>query len=205
MAATQAKTTPIDPARDALAQAIARHADAKAKAAAVRRAKDGFWELQSNAEDEVATAEAALPLAQADAVGGSICGKPILSPRDARENLQDTRDRLTAVVASEPRIGQQVIDAQSALSMAQSALKNRDSDVVKNSPAIANLLSDYETMKASMAVMRQALRFLDGRGALPPSAKFWECERPIDLSVAKGPWRAALEALETNAYAPLPS
>lgn len=60
-----------------------------------------------------------------------------------------------------------------------------------------------------MAVMRAALRVLGGSyggrlGCLPASAEHWEWEHLIDLTAAERPWRAALAALETDAYAPLP-
>jgi hypothetical protein len=112
---------------------------------------------------------------------------------------------LLAIEASEPRIGQEVIAADSALETARYVLKGKIADAVKSSPGVMKLLFDYETAQKSLAGMRRVLQLISGKNGLPDSARHWYAERhwPVDMALEQK-WRAAIDALESDAHAALP-
>lgn len=197
------------PERAALAAAISRLDLARKQAVAANAAVEGLDQHRREAEAAVESAEAAYRLAQHDAVESSISGRPFLTLRDARQALEDAQDRLTALVASEARLEKQATESVGEVSWAQDAVRDRIVDVVRDSPNVSKLLADYESTKAAMAHMRVALRVLYGNGGgrhgcLQESARFWESEKPINLTAAERPWREAIARLETDADAALP-
>ena len=66
-------------------------------------------------------------------------------------------------------------------------------------------LSDYETAQKSLAGMRRVLQLISGKNGLPDSARHWYAERhwPVDMALEQK-WRAAIDALKSDAHAALP-
>src|SRR2546430_11164954 len=141
-----AQTDTPDPVRAALAEAITRHKVAQQRVTVANAEAEGLWSRKADARAAVESAEAALMLAQdllsnpqAEASGGNL-----INVHAARELLQDAQDTMAAVERSKTRIEDSAKAAESALGLAEMAVKSaiaqvampstRKLDASKNSP-----------------------------------------------------------------------
>src|SRR5437899_509437 len=108
---------------------------------------------------------------------------------------------MVAVERSKTEIEARAKSAESALVLAESAVKSAVANVAM--PTVRRLLSDCGLATRTYAELVSIIGLLAENGCLPPGVREWGVPPAIGPEV-RAPWRAALEALRTDANAALP-
>jgi hypothetical protein len=198
------------PEREQLAEAIARHDAARERLAAIKTAQERAFDNVLNLKDAAAEATTALEQAKADEprqlvesfIGGTTA--EVASPvRAAAAAVEEANARLAAARQMREALSGEEKAAERELQWAEIKLGDAVREAVKADPATARLVAAFNEAERNYKELQQSLGII-GTDRLPEAAKFWNCvHRSEELPNAKQ-WRAALEALRTDANAPLP-
>ena len=201
--------------RDALAAAIERHRKIGQTVAAVRTARQtandrlyGTGSARAAVDDAMAAVEKAKAAATQFLVDQAIgnAGAAPLSVKDAKRALAEAEDELDVVKTTENALGVRLRESEQELAQAKHGINEAVRDVVKASPAVAAIFSEYETLKRRGAALLAMRNFIEQKLQAAPdddSAEDAEDE-PANVAAQIANWEAALAALRINADAPLP-
>jgi hypothetical protein len=216
------------PARAELAAAQKRHADAVRQLAANKTAQELTEQTRRDARDAIETATAAVEQAKVNAgqhltaVAMGNAGPAPTSVKAARAALADVEDALEAAQAAGVALVEQEKDAEHELEYARTALDDRLRDVVRSEAPVGKLLAEAKVAQADLIAKRVRLRFLFNADLVAEDVvaemrKFllFENTLPVgrgqlehgnfDKHPAADSYKRAIEALRTDADAPLPS
>ena len=213
-----------DPARAALAAAIALEAgarrDLRVAEQAAQLAASRHWEAQSKL-DELHKAVAAPSGALADAFTASIaagnpCGTAVLerSAIDARAQIKAAENDVRVWEQTQDECERAVRAKEADVAAAKERVERCAREVVCNAETVKRLGDGLEALQAEVIEKRSALRFIWGKGLngeLPgPLAERIERLLRLDLAglrstSASAAWSAAFDELLTNSEAELPT
>ena len=220
----------LSPERAALALAVAAHAEAEAQCAATAAASGPASEAVWAAQRAVQDATAALEQAKADAarhlrdVAMGAAGEPPRSIREAREALLDAETVLQA--ARDARDGLKVLlpDQEARRELSKIQLRNAALDVLKSeaAPLVAELVEKLGQAQRAVADLGNVLEWMVhekvieidpatdspakmARSRLGTPPCMWRALTAEDATPGAAPWRAAFDALQRDANAPLPT
>ena len=213
MAATQLRsvsnTAPRSQQRDALAEAIELHDEAKRQLAANESAREQTTETIHAARRAFERATAAVDEAKVnaarhltDTVIGTARAAP-LSVKDAQVAAQDAEDALEAAVTAQAALVEHHKAATRELQYARMSLDMRVTDVMKAEVPVEKLVADYVVLQRELVSQRRALQWLDLQGVVPRGTA-WQGEHDWPDLPGAAPWKLAAAALGTDADAPLP-
>ena len=98
-------------------------------------------------------------------------GSNLLTVRKAREALQDAEDTMSAVERSKPRIEAEAKAAESALGLAEMAVKSAIANVAM--PSTRRLLADCDIAARTHAELSAIVGVMCESGGLPHDVKSW--------------------------------
>jgi hypothetical protein len=200
--ALERQRPPPDPARAALSRAVERHQAALAELAQLEdlRAKARASCIEAMAAIE--TAEAVLTGARDRTSQLSYISKVVDAPLGAdpvvaaEKKLAAANERYDRARAAEAAVGEHVAPAQSSVSIARLGLDAAVGELVRSSPAAAQLVADHDAAVARVEAFSRAVSEVGLAGTTNRLA--------VDASIAAA-WRATKTALLTDPHAPLPN
>jgi chromosome segregation ATPase len=188
----------------ALATAIANHAAAEQAHSKAASLVENLWERRASARSAVDAAKAALEEAKDAIVAGT--GKAS-SLGAARHKLEAAELILSSLVQAEPGLKASLETAQRHLIDCKARLNAKVNQVVPASDSVRRVIEDFRITRATFVEKYQLMRSLALASMLPPEAGLWEASIEYE-GVVNGPlpepWRAALQALRSDANAALP-
>ncbi|MGD0186727.1 MAG: hypothetical protein ABSC25_15940 [Roseiarcus sp.] len=199
---------PGDLGREALAAAIAAKMTADEALAENVRLVDELRSRIRAAEEAVEAAQGVVEAVREAAirrVGDPSWPGPSATAREARAALADAEDFAATLRAGREAAKRARPDLESNVTIASIRLAAAIAAVVRDDPATRRLVQRYTEVLREMASVREALYYIDSKGAIPVDLKGWGSEPAHDLPSAAAPWRAAFEALARDANAPLPT
>ena len=201
---------PRTPQREDLAEAIARR-DTATKyltriQAAHERASETVYDLKDSVDKAIAMLDeakagegsylAAVALGEADAA---------LSPiKTAAAAVEEANDQLYTARHMRDALEAEIKSAERELMWAKSKLDDAVNDAVKADPATARLVAVFNEAERRFMSLRQAMGVV-GTSRLPQGCEFWDCQHSWPELPGAPVWQAAIEALRTDADAPLPT
>jgi hypothetical protein len=203
-----------DSARQALVEAIEHYNDVVAILARLRSVERAASDAATQRRNAVYAAEQALEEARenqpADYVSALLSGtdpnEKSVSVAAAEDALRDAKRASAIARDGEELLKKQIADVTSRVRWANDKLNNARAELVKNQPAVADLIEEFDRARSYVSTIRWALDALNRRNCLPePYDRLLAVNRDVtpDRSVMEA-WNAALDALERDAYAPLP-
>jgi len=201
---------PRSPEREQLAAAQERHGAATKQLVRIRaaheRAADTVYEAKDAVDKAIATLDeakagegsylAAAALGEADAA---------LSPvKTAAAAVEQANDQLGTARHMRDALEAEIKSAERELMWAKSKLDDAVNDAVRADPATAQLFAEFSKVERRFMSLRQAMGVV-GTSRLPQGCEFWDCQHSWPELPGAPVWQAAIEALRTDADAPLPS
>ena len=223
MRLVDATSPPRTPERESLAEAIARHAEATNRLAAVQAARERTEQARRDAKEAIAKATAGVEQAKIDAAAQLVGSAPgALSVKAARAALTDCEDALEAAIEAGGILVTTEKEAADEVEWAQTALKKCVGAVVKSEANVGQLLKEAEAAQAELINKRIVLRHLFNNDLVAeqeqPAVRtfmLFQNTLPVgrgqlehgnfDKHPAADPYKRAIEALRTDADAPLPT
>jgi len=198
------------PEREALAQAIAKHAGAAVELEANKAATGAVRRKLREARAGVERAEQTVEKAKDDAaavVAGTIERAP-LSLGTARLRAEDAMDAMTAAQTALAALEKAGPTLEMRGSIMKSRLDEAIGEVVQSETPVRELLSMHAYLQRQLARHEMVLRIISGlggrHGGIPADACGWNCEYGGQVETGADAWRVALAALREDADAPLP-
>jgi len=154
------------PAREALAAAIAKHADAVQNVTACNAAHDSARQAARDADAAVEAAAAAIAEAKTAAVqyltdvARGTAGEAPLTVKQARANHLAAKDDLEAAIAARDGLEQQRKQAASSANLARMTLDDRLRDAVRDDTDVHALVNEYRKILCDQENRRATLGFL---------------------------------------------
>jgi hypothetical protein len=221
------------PARAALAEAIARRDEVAAEIAALRNSVEATTEIVQRTRTARDEAEAALQRAKQDAADHIVAqargdaGPAPVSVREARAAFEAAGDEVESAEAALAELKRQLDARQQFADLPERRVAEAAAAVLRESPEVAQLLSEVEALQAKLAERGSALAWLAKQGALslanvdmpgsvsvlsPANLALTRLDSPATTwrglpGIAEGPlpWQAAFAALSRDANAPIPN
>jgi hypothetical protein len=207
---------PLSPERAHLAAAVGKHRAAVERLNLLEGAIPKASDARLAVFRAVETAEALLAAAREDQPQQYVAkllddttvadGDLIAS---ATRRLAEAKRQHDAALAGQAALEAEIGQARYSLSFARGDLTAAIAGTIAASPAAAALVAEWDAALARVESLRLAMVELNRIG-LPPTGRGWDVENrlesrgiPVDPRPAAA-WRAALEALTTDANAPLP-
>lgn len=212
-----------EPEREQLAEAIARHAEAVDRLAAVQAARERTDNARRDAKEAIAKATAGVEQANLNAASALVGGAPAaITVKGARATLQDAEDALEASIEAGSVLVATEKEAAAELGYATTALDDRLRDVVRAEANVTQLLAEAKAAQADLIAKRVRLRFLFNENLIGEqdatavrSFLLFENNLPVgrgqlehgnfDAHPAAATWKEAIAALRTDADAELPT
>jgi hypothetical protein len=223
-----------NPARAALAEAIAHRNELAASVAALNAAQRAVQDrlsdariAASNLADALKTAKAATALHLVNVSVGRVGDAPP-SVASVRRSIEAAEDDLEVARAAELTLKGRLAEQQMRLGFAQDGVRQAAQAVLRQSPRIAAIVSEVAELQRRLIEQGAALDWLYDNGLIPPNNISEGADRrtpsvaetiarlgikprlwPEWISASSMPgaaaWEAALAALMTDADAPLPA
>jgi len=231
-AASASPPSPPSPERAKLADAIAALRAAEANHAALVAADQwdtGYaWKAQNDAQEALDQARAALENAHQNAtlalvdIAMGATPAPRVTARDARAAVAAAEDELAAASAARQIIRDRIKPASDTVLARQWGVEKAADAVVRAETSIDTLLADMDTLFRQIADKGRLLEWLTGQDRIPrngpeadPRTSYaysllavaplgWTLSGTPHASPLTDAWKTALEALKTDASAPLP-
>jgi DNA repair exonuclease SbcCD ATPase subunit len=195
--------------REALADVIAELASSQRRLSAIATAQRTTDEAVYAARHAVEEAEAKIEQAKSNAAThltaiamGSTDAVP-LSVKEARAYLQDAQDTLDAAISAREQLAKQKPAVESDVNSLRRQIDNRITDAIKAEAPVEKMLADFATLHREFVARRRVMEWLEGLGVIPREASF-RTEPREWAEAGELPWKNAVEALATDADAPLP-
>jgi chromosome segregation ATPase len=200
---------PRTPEREQLAEAIARRDTATQQLARIQAAHERAADTVYEAKDSVAKAIAALDAAKAGE--GSYLAAVALGEADAALSpiktaaaaVEEANDQLYTARHMRDALEAEIKSAERELMWAKSKLDEAVGEAVNADPATARLVAVFNEAERRFMSLRQAMGVV-GTSRLPKGSEFWDCQHSWPELPDAAQWKAAFEALRTDADAPLP-
>jgi multidrug resistance efflux pump len=129
----------------------------------------------------------------------------VASPvKAAAAAVEEANARLATARQMRDALEQEEKAADSELTWAKSKLDDAVNAAVKADPATARLVAAFNEAERNYISLRQAMGVV-GTSRLPQGSEFWDCQHTWPALTDAPAWQAAIEALRTDADAPLPS
>ena len=214
MSVTNLKTVSSrSPERDALAASIERHREITEQLAGIRKARretEGRLYGEGSAAAKVEAAAKAVEKAKTSATQHAInvaLGKgtvPPISAKAARLALEEANDELEIVKSTSSALEAREREADGDLQRAKRDVGEAVRQVVKASPAVAEIFFEYKAVKRRGAALLAMRVFIaENLNAAPDDLEDAEDE-PADVAARIASWEAAVAALRSDADAPIP-
>jgi chromosome segregation ATPase len=187
-----------------LADRIERHRAALAELEKLRDARERAAALVRAAKEDVRSAETALDRCDAEAVSALIGGGDIADEAKLRAEVQAAQQRLDTLRKAAVTIEEPIKQAESRVGIIEVRVKTAIVGLIKGDAATHALIARYRDAARGYEDARRAMAYLDSLGALPENSH-WQATPPWPDLAGAAPWQAAVEALLTDADAPLPS
>jgi hypothetical protein len=210
------------PEREQLAAAIARHAEATDRLAAVQAARERTEQARIDAKGAIVKATAAVEQAKLDAASALVGGAPAaITVKGARAVLQDAEDALEASIEAGSTLVGHEKEAAAEVEYASTAIDKAVAAVVQTEANAAELLAEARSLQTDLINKRVQLRYLfnndliaERETAVVRTFLLFENTLPtgrgqvehgnFDSHPAANIWKAALQELRENADATLP-
>lgn len=197
----------------------------EASLGAVERAKSLLSRAQTKLEEaraEAATAKQAKTASLIEAAASGAALKPDRSARDARIKEADAEDEIEAAETALATLEASVVEHEVALSRARRRVTAAAENIIK-SGSLAHLFEAAKKVQEDLIARRAVLRFLISADLVsadekPDLVRFMRLNAEVlpgtvgstefsdfDSHPAVDPWRQCLEALKSDAAAPLPA
>ena len=200
---------PRSPEREGLGLAIARRDKVRRELEAVNSALEGFWEKKATAKEAIAAAEAVVETAKADAAHYLIkstfgdAPTPPLMPREARAALAEAQDALQVLEEAHDTVRAMKEDLERQFLRCDGQVNEARSAVVRSDPRTLALAERYQAALAEFASLRDAVSMMGAH--LPIRPTFLPGPQGWPRTNSDMRWRAAVDALETDPDAELPT
>jgi chromosome segregation ATPase len=205
----------LSPERQTLAEVVAKRAELKSfidGAAAADRSLQQKW---YRFDGDIQTAKTAIEVAKTAAAKALIASHTGTqapasgSVAEARAALQEIEDDRDATSSARTEIAAQLADAKLQLEITEVSLDNAIQKVVGADPAVKKFRDAYAEASERLAGMQRAASFLRRLAPRPENAlavreSWFPDVEPSDNALLEA-WRASLNALKTDANAPLPT
>lgn len=197
------------PEREALAEAVERHAEIVRRLAAIEAAQQTARSEHYAASAAADAAPAAIERAKGDVarhltdVAMGTAGPAPKSVQHFRAKAQEAQDARDAAQSARDALAEQHRAEADSLVVARLNLDSRIKAVIAAEAPVEKLVANYRAAHREFATRQRVLEWLEGRGAIPRDV-FWRRDRG-DLLDGAAPWEAAVTALATDPDAPLPT
>jgi hypothetical protein len=88
---------------------------------------------------------------------------------------------------------------------AKYALTDTITEVIKSDPGVSKLLAEFAALQREIQERRSVLNLISSKFGIPDQHRHWDVWKDYPPAASLALWRAAFEALETDADAALPS
>jgi chromosome segregation ATPase len=199
------------PERQALAAAIAVHAQLSVEIEAIEDAHEGATQTVYAARHAVEGAEKAIEEAKtnaADFLTNTLLGTGGTAPltiKQARAALQDAEDELAAALAAREALRKKLEAVKARPGFAENKIKECALAVIATEAPIAEIVARREKAYREFVDAENVLQWFQVKDLAdsPTVHQPWEPKPTLEI-LGAGPWDAVLEALQTDADAPLP-
>lgn len=210
-----AMVTPIraverSPARQALAEAIARLRAREQEIADIRAAEQNFWVHKIAVRERVEKAQAdldALKASSRDRLAASLAGKEpaaAVSTLAARAELQDAQDALAEMDSLREEFAARRAQLEQGLFSSRSLVEAAATKVVAESGLARRVVQEFSEIQRTYIVKYQEVRWLLGRGVLPKDERVFMSPAEQDAMHGDAALQAAHDALQRDPDAALP-
>ena len=198
--------------REALSNAIERHREITEQIAGIRKARretEGRLYGEGSAAAKVEAAAKAVEKAKTAAAEHAInvaLGKgavPPISAKAARLALEEATDELEIVKSTAAALEAREREADGDLHRAKRDIDEAVRQVVKASPAVAAIFSEYQEVKRRGAALLAMRAFIAEKLHAEPDDDSAEDE-PADVAAQIAAWNEAIASLRIDADTPIP-
>jgi chromosome segregation ATPase len=206
------KPPPLSPERQKLASAISRRDEFQKRVGALEAAAATARDDERSAENDLEGWREYLPGAveaevknRVDAAIGKPTKKPAKSSSEARKAISDLEDTISTLKSTREALTKELEKTTRDFNIASGDIDECIRKLVDTDPAVERLLNDLATAVRTYELLLEAVysfptpRHLQHLGNLANSDP-WHRDKTL-----ANRWRSALEALKTDANAPLPS